>query len=53
MVLKFECVVQTSLNNNNKDLAAAQNFNDTTNEKASLPFGEKIKVWPNNVFEMI
>ena len=36
--------ITPDLNNNDKDLAAAQNFNETTNEKDSLPFGEKIKV---------
>ena len=44
--------ITPDLKNNDKDLAAAQNFNETTNEKASLPFGEKIKVLPNYIFKI-
>ena len=36
--------ITPNLNKNDKDLTAAENFNATANEKASLPFGEKIKV---------
>ena len=44
--------ITPDLNNNDKDLAAAQNFNETKNEKASPQFGEKIKVRLNYVFKI-